>query len=119
MSALNEPWTPPAPPVADESVAMDPRVVTAHVVGQLPCPANPPPPDGWRYWKAHEKVPAALGELAAKILQDPKQYPMGAFVQTLCGDEAVAARVEWHDERGRDHARGCFRGVNLMRLRAV
>jgi hypothetical protein len=116
-NAIGEPWVAPPPDEDDleELIVVDPRLVTDHGIGVLPCPSNPPPPDGWRYWKAHEKVPSALGALALKLRNDAKRYPMGAFVQTRHEGELVAARVEWHDTRGSDGAKGCFRGVNLMR----
>jgi hypothetical protein len=118
-NALNEPWAPPEPEETstEELIVVDPRVVVDHAIGQLPCPRNPPPPDGWRYWKPQEKVPAVLGKLAAKIRDDAKRYPMGAFVQLRCDGEFVAARVEWHDVKGATGQKGCFRGVNLLRRR--
>ena len=116
-NALKEPWSAPTPDPesADELIARDPRVITDHHIGALPCPPNPPPPDGWRYWKAHEKVPAVLVALTVRMRDDSKLYPMGAFVQIRNDGELVAARVEWHDTRGSDGAKGCFRGVNLLR----
>jgi len=117
-NALKEGWVAQAllPGAATELVDVDPRVIQGHQIGQLPCPPNPAPPDGWRYWKAREAVPHALGELAKKILRDAATYPMGAFVQTFHEQELVAARVEWHDVQGATNTKGCFRGVNLMRL---
>lgn len=116
-NALNEVWTAPEAPVdVTEHVSTDPRVITDHAIGQLPCPPNPAPPEGWRYWRLHEHVPAALAALSVKMLHDSKTYPMGSFVQTRCADELVAARVEWHDIQGATGKRGCFRGVNLLRL---
>jgi hypothetical protein len=41
---------------------------------------------------------------------------MGSFVQKRIGDKLVAARVEWHTVQGATGKRGCFRGVNLMKL---
>jgi hypothetical protein len=116
-NALTEAWAAPVlgPDASDELLAIDPRVITNHAIGQLPCPPNPAPPDGWRYWGAHEKVPPALGALTVKMLHDAKDYPMGAFVQTRHEGELVAARVEWHDLQGASGLKGCFRGVNLLR----
>jgi hypothetical protein len=120
-NALSDPWEAPEPEVnsADELIVVDPRVVVDHVVGRLPCPRNPAPPDGWRYWKLHEHVPAALGALSVKMLHDGKVYPMGAFVQIWHEQELVAARVEWHDVKGATGEQGCFRGVNLLRRSAA
>jgi hypothetical protein len=116
-NALDEAWVPPAPDPdsTDELISVDPRMITNHAIGQLPCPPNPRPPEGWRYWKGREKVPAELANLALKIRNDSKTYPMGAFVQILHEQELVAARVEWHDTKGATGEKGCFRGVNLMR----
>ncbi|RYZ09223.1 MAG: hypothetical protein EOO73_05540 [Myxococcales bacterium] len=116
-NALKDPWLAPTPDEgsSEELIIMDPRMITAHRIGELPCPPNPPPPDGWRYWKPKEAVPAILGTLAVKMRDDAQRYPMGAFTQVMHAGELVAARVEWHDMRGRDGAKGCFRGVNLMR----
>jgi hypothetical protein len=93
-------------------VETDPRIEQDHVAGQLPCPPNPPPPVGWKYW--NHSVRASLVELATRLLHDAKTYPMGSFVQTWMDGELVAARVEWHDFQGASGKRGCFRGVNLM-----
>lgn len=116
-NALKRSWVTPllAPDSAGELVEVDPRVIQDHRVGQLPCPSNPPPPDGWRYWRGHEAIPRELGELANTVLHDSKQYPMGAFIQTFHEGELVGARVEWHDLQGASNTKGCFRGVNLMR----
>ena len=116
-NALEEDWAAPVlePDSVDELIAIDPRVVTDHAIGVLPCPLNPAPPDGWRYWHGKESVPAALSALTVKMLHDSQHYPMGAFVQVLHEGEPVAARVEWHDLQGATGKKGCFRGVNLMR----
>lgn len=111
---LHDAWEPPEPETDAEHITLDPRVDASHAVGALPSPPNPAPPGGWTYWKGH--VPATLGALAAKILADSKKYPMGAFIQVTIEGERVAARVEWHDLQGATGKRGCFRGVNLMRL---
>src|ERR1700690_918090 len=111
-----EDWTPPDPPTSSddgEVDAVNPRVDATHSIGQLPVPANPPPPIGWIYWKG--AVPAAAGTFAVKMLHDPATYPMGSFVQFFVGDELVGARVEWHNIQGATGKTGCFRGVNLMR----
>jgi len=119
-NALTESWSAPEPqPDAAEHLSLDPRIITDHKIGQLPCPLNPAPPEGWRYWHLHEHVPAALAALTLKMLNDSKTYPMGSFVQTRCADELVAARVEWHDIKGATGEKGCFRGVNLLRRTAV
>jgi hypothetical protein len=110
-----EPWDPPTPPNSSESPlvnVVDPRVIQDHQVGVLPCPANPPPPVGWAYWIGpvlHEG-----GELAVKMLHDPKTFPMGSFVQMFVRGSLVGARVEWHNVQGATGKTGCFRGVNLM-----
>ena len=115
-NTLNEPWVAPVPPKdGEEHLDLDPRVITNHQIGALPCPSNPPPPQGWRYWHLHEHVPPALAALTLKMLNDSKTYPMGTFMQTRCADELVAARVEWHDFQGATGKVGCFRGVNLLR----
>jgi len=117
-----EDWTPPEPPGSpDDDIinVVDPRVITAHSVGQLPVPPNPPPPVGWIYWKG--SIPSAGVKLAVTMLHDPITYPMGSFVQkyivtkpgTYC--YVIAARVEWHNIQGATGKTGCFRGVNLMR----
>ena len=116
VSSLNDAWDPPAPPLGAELVVKsDPRVVTNHHIGALPCPRNPPPPSGWTYWRG--TFPAALGELAVKVQSTSAIYPMGSFVQALIGGQLVAARVEWHDYQGATGKRGCFRGTSLFRQR--
>jgi hypothetical protein len=119
-NALSDSWAAPEPEVgsADELIAIDLRVIVDHAIGQLPCPRNPAPPDGFRYWRLHEHVPPALGALSVKMLHDSTRYPMGAFVQIWHEQELVAARVEWHDVKGATGEKGCFRGVNLLRRAA-
>jgi peptidoglycan hydrolase-like protein with peptidoglycan-binding domain len=112
--SLGNAWVAPLPADGiDLFVAIDPRVKTDHSVGQLPCPANPPPPVGWAYWTG--AVSAELTAFAIEVENDPKRFPMGAFVQAVRGQQRVAARVEWHDYKGRTGERGCFRGTNLLR----
>ena len=114
VTSLNDAWlAPPAPTTSDLLVAIDPRVITAHQPGQMPCPNNPPPPVGWVYWKGN--VPAEVGKLAAQVEFAPAKYPMGTFAQALLGAQLVAARVEWHDYQGATGAHGCFRGTSLFR----
>jgi hypothetical protein len=100
-----------------ESSEVDPRVEQQHSIGQLPCPPNPPPPVGWKYWKGD--VPASATTFCVGILHDPVHYPMGSFIQAMVHGlgpgEVIGARVEWHDTQGGTGAKGCFRGVNLMR----
>jgi hypothetical protein len=110
-----EDWTPPDSPTPGDDLVneIDPRVDADHAIGQLPVPANPPPPVGWIYWKG--AVPATAGAFAVKMLHDPTTYPMGSFVQFFAGDELIGARVEWHNIQGATGKTGCFRGVNLMR----
>jgi hypothetical protein len=111
---MTDPWEPPPSPSDSELLKeVDPRVDATHHIGVLPCPNNPPPPIGWVYWKG--AVPALAGKLAADMLHDSAQYPMGCFVQTLIGGQLVGARVEWHDLQGATGKKGCFRGVNLMK----
>jgi len=115
---MNEPWQPAEPPTDEEPlVEIDPRVDSTHVVGTLPCPKNPPPPEGWAYWSG--ALPKGGGALATEILRDAERYPMGAFVQALLAGQLVGARVEWHDLQGATGKRGCFRGVNLMRFLGI
>lgn len=106
-------WTAPALPNGEELIcAIDPRVATTHPKG-TPCPTNPPPPVGWRYWKG--ALPPGGAELAVRLLNGRQKYPMGSFVQARLGRAVVAARVEWHTVQGATGKKGCFRGVNLMR----
>jgi hypothetical protein len=106
-------WIPPAPPDSPALViSVDPRVITAHAIGQLPCPNNPPPPIGWAYWKG--RVSAALVTFASSVEFKPADYAMGSFVQALVDGQLVAARVEWHDFQGATGKRGCFRGTSLF-----
>jgi hypothetical protein len=110
---LNGAWIPPAPPATPGHViAIDPRVITAHAVGQLPCPTNPPPPVGWSYWKG--RVSSALVAFASSVEFAPAEFAMGSFVQSLIDGQLVAARVEWHDFQGATGKRGCFRGTSLF-----
>jgi hypothetical protein len=112
--SLSDPWEAPTPlHHTDLFVVRDPRVITNHHAGVLPCPKNPPPPVGWAYWKG--PVPAALAELAVEVETDGTRFPMSSFVQTTRDGRRVAARVEWHDLKGRTGERGCFRGTNLFR----
>jgi hypothetical protein len=116
--SLRDAWTPPEPPAdSDLFTIQDPRVITNHKAGILPCPSNPPPPVGWAYWRG--PVPAPLNELAAQIENDPVRFPMGSFVQAIRAGNRVAARVEWHDFQGRSGAHGCFRGTNLLHPLAI
>jgi peptidoglycan hydrolase-like protein with peptidoglycan-binding domain len=114
VASINDAWDPPSPPKdVDTVLTQDPRVITAHQPGQLPCPSNPPPPVGWAYWKGN--VPHHVGDLANKVEYAPAKFPMGSFVQALIGGQLVAARVEWHDFQGATGKRGCFRGTSLFR----
>jgi peptidoglycan hydrolase-like protein with peptidoglycan-binding domain len=118
VASINDAWDPPSPPQnADLVIAQDPRVITDHQPGHLPCPRNPPPPVGWVYWKGN--VPKAAGDLAVKVEFAPAQFPMGSFVQALVGGQCVAARVEWHDFQGATGKHGCFRGTSLFRPLAM
>src|SRR5262245_6187766 len=41
VSSMNDAWDPPSPPTADELIVkQDPRVITNHTAGKLPCPKN-------------------------------------------------------------------------------
>jgi hypothetical protein len=115
--AINDPWDPPATPTVGELKTEDPRVITDHRAGVLPCPNNPPPPVGWVYWKG--PLPPHAGEFANKVEYTPNDFPMGSFVQTMLGGQPVAARVEWHDYQGMTGKRGCFRGTSLFRPSAA
>ncbi len=113
VGATSSAWSPPPPPAGDEEVAViDPRVPPAHPPG-TPCPTNPAPPVGWKYWKG--AVPKGGTELATRVLRQRAKYPMGSFVQARLGEKVVGARVEWHTVQGATGKKGCFRGVNLMR----
>jgi len=106
-------WVPPEPANgADLFTVADPRVDTNHRIGQLPCPSNPPPPEGWAYWTG--AVSAALTAFASEIENDAARFPLGSFVQAVRGDQRVAARVEWHTFKGRTGEQGCFRGTSLF-----
>jgi hypothetical protein len=114
VTSMGDAWDPPARPTdAALVVARDPRVITGHQPGVLPCPNNPAPPVGWTYWKG--QVPAPVGQLAVKVEFTAAQFPMGSFVQALIDGQLVGARVEWHDYQGATGKRGCFRGTSLMR----
>jgi hypothetical protein len=114
VASLNDDWDAPAPPMATgELLARDPRVVTNHHPGVLPCPHNPPPPVGWAYWKG--PVPSGLAALAVKVEDHADEFPMSSFVQALVDGQLVAARVEWHDFQGKTGRHGCFRGTSLFR----
>lgn len=113
--SLRDAWAAPAPPDGtDLFIVQDPRVITNHTAGKLPCPSNPPPPVGWTYWRG--PVPSPLNDLAAQIENDSVRFPMGSFVQAVRSGMRVAARVEWHDFQGKSGKQGCFRGTNLLRL---
>lgn len=110
-------WEPSPPPANDELVIdVDPRVPSSRPPGG-PCPTNPAPPDGWKYW--HAPVPIEASKLAVKMRDDPQTFPMGAFVQTRLNGQLVGVRVEWHTKKGATGQTGCFRGVNLMAPRAL
>jgi len=114
VATINDAWSPPPPPVnGDLLKAQDPRVITDHQAGVLPCPSNPPPPVGWVYWQG--AVPKPVGDLAVKVEFTPAQFEMGSFVQARVGDQLVGARVEWHDYQGATGKHGCFRGTSLFR----
>lgn len=111
---IASPWLPSPPPAAGGPmvVEIDPRVPSVHIPGK-PCPGNPGPPIGWKYWSG--SLPAGGQELAIQMRDDTHRFPMGAFVQARLGDQVVGARVEWHTIQGTRGNKGCFRGVNLMR----
>lgn len=113
-----DPWEPPAPPTdgGPPSKTRDPRVITNHLPGQLPCPSNPPPPVGWVYWKG--LLPPHASELASQVEFTPREYEMGSFVQAVVDGKLIAARVEWHDFQGASGRFGCFRGTSLFRPEA-
>lgn len=91
-------------------VTTDPGVDTTHQIGQLPCPANPPPPAGFSAWSG--PVSSALTNWATHVLNT---YPMGTFIQDLVGGQLVAARVEWHTWVGATGQTGvCIKGVTLF-----
>lgn len=114
VASINDDWSaPPAPVHGEPLVTQDPRVITDHQPGRLPCPSNPPPPLGWVYWRG--PVPLPVGNLAVKVEFTPAQFPMGSFVQARIGSQLVAARVEWHDFQGATGKHGCFRGTSLFR----
>ena len=118
MSNQFDPWEPEEPESAFEErvvlIEVDPRVDSAHPVGVLPVPRNPPPPVGWEYW-GKQPVPKQAAELCVTMLHAPSLYPMGAFARIKVGDKVIGARVEWHDLQGATGKKGCFRGVNLLR----
>ncbi len=107
-------WMPPPPPGEGEPLVngRDPRVVQTHAPG-TPCPANPPPPVGWKYWAG--ALPDGGTDLAVRMRDDRATFPIGSFAQTWLGGQVVGARVEWHTKLGASGKTGCFRGVNLMR----
>ena len=114
VASLGDAWTPPgAPTTAERVVVRDPRVLTNHQAGVLPCPKNPCPPVGWAYWQG--AVPEKAGKLAVEVQANSAGFPMGTFVQALLDGQLVAARVEWHDYQGATGRHGCFRGTNLLR----
>jgi hypothetical protein len=91
-------------------MTIDPRIITAHAIGQSPCPSNRPPPSGWAYWKG--RVSLALGAFASRVECQPAD-PMGSFVQALVEEQLAAARVERHDYQGATGERGCLRSTSL------
>lgn len=113
-----ESWSPEAPESdLDEAAVIcevDPRVNTTHQVGVLPVPANPPPPEGWRYWGNRKPIPPEASKLCVTMLHALSLYPMGSFARINVQGEVIGARVEWHDTQGATGKKGCFRGVNLM-----
>jgi peptidoglycan hydrolase-like protein with peptidoglycan-binding domain len=114
---VTAPWQPPALPSDGQwLLTIDPRVLTNHQPGVLPCPKNPPPPLGWVYWQG--SVPPHLAALAVKVETTPADYKMGSFVQAVIDGLPLAARVEWHDFQGKTGAHGCFRGTSLFRPKA-
>lgn len=91
-------------------VTTDPGVDTTHLIGQLPCPTNPPPPDGFAIWTG--SVSPAVSAWSKHVLIT---YPMGTFVQDIVDGQLVAARVEWHTWRGATGETGiCIKGVTLF-----
>jgi|GEM_PF-3297733 len=118
VTSINDAWVPPiAPTSAVLETTRDPRVITNHNTGQLPCPPNPPPPVGWAYWSGG--VPELCSKFAIRVETSPNEFPMGSFVQTLIDGKLVGARVEWHDFQGATGSHGVFRGTSLFRPKAV
>jgi hypothetical protein len=118
VSSINDAWVPPPPPPnALLQTTADPRVITDHMLGRPPCPANPPPPVGWAYWSG--RVPELVGRFAVQVETSPAQFPMGSFVQALIDGRLVGARVEWHDFQGATGKHGVFRGTSLFRPKVL
>jgi hypothetical protein len=80
------------------------------------CPVDPPPPQGFAYWKG--PVPPELGRWAQDILKIQGQYPYGAWWTRDYQGSPVGARKDHHTwtRRGGVLITGiCIPGITLYR----
>ena len=81
----------------------------------MACPANPPPPDGFRIWR--RPVPRPLTEFAIGIRDQIAKYPLRTQFGTWYNGEYVVARVDshsWTYVNGQLVTGLCIKGVTLF-----
>lgn len=79
------------------------------------CPANPPPPDGFKIWR--KPVPKQLTDFAIGIRDQIAKYPLRTQFGTWYNGEYVVARVDshsWTYVNGRLVTGICIKGVTLF-----
>jgi len=88
------------------------------MLGDVPCPSNPPPPPGTVIWT--QPVSHDLEQWAIGILHDPTTFPMLSTAYAVVDGQPVVARVEHHTWIGRTGQKGvCIRGITLYHPTAV
>jgi len=90
-------------------ISVDPGLDPSHPLGVLPCPVDPPPPDGLKNWQG--PVSPAVGAWAVHALHT---YPIGTIIRDVVNGQPVAARIEYHTLQGATGLTGCFKGCSLM-----
>ena len=82
------------------------------MLGDVPCPTNPPPPPGTAIWT--QPVSKNLESWAIGVLNNPRDFPMLAVAYAVVDGVPVVARVEHHTWIGKTGQKGvCIRGVTL------
>jgi hypothetical protein len=88
------------------------------MLGDVPCPTNPPPPPGTIIWT--QAVSKNLESWAVGVLNNPTDFPMLAVAYAVVDGVPVVGRVEHHTWIGKTGQKGvCIRGITLYHPTAV